>query len=328
MAERVYTNRVDSQDARVESLKKSWEQVLRVSYGGETENMIGPQLWGTHELDTQGLHNEMFAHTGLIGTAQRMPDNVRQNYPMASYETGSILIHGFRKLGIAYEYYPEDLEDMLENMRFITELVGELPLLLSDAEEEEHHHVYNNGETYTSGFFNTPLFVDGVTDKLQLLGRPDYFSGTAASNIIEGGVSYALFTKIHQYGDNFVNEEGRLEAVEVDMYVCSRQNADLIEMYYTSAFNIESGNANMPNPLAKRSTPTIVISKRMANKNDLWVFFEGWQQFMKERNKYRGREDSWEEGNAQHRKVVAQIRSRYGYYFLSPRLVLLVKGAA
>ena len=326
-AERVYTNAMDTQDSRPESIKKSWERVMRISYGGAMDQMVGAQLWGTHELDTNGLHNEMLFHTGLQGTAVKVEDDVRQRFPMAGYKTGSILIRGYNRLGIAYEYYPEDLEDVLENMKFIQNLVGELPLLLSDAEEEEHHHVYNNGETYTSGIFNTPLFVDGDSNKLQLLGRPDYFSGTAASNIIEGGVSYALFAKIHQYGDNFVNEEGRLEAVEVDMYTTNDQNADLIELYYSASFNIESGNSNMRNPLSRRRTPRVIRSKRMANSMDIWVFFEGWQMFMKERNKYRGREGSWTEGHEQYQKVVAQIRSRYGYYFINNRLLMLVKGA-
>jgi len=328
MAERNWTNRLDTQDSRVESIKKSWEAVIRWNYGGEMESMVGSRLWGAHNMDNQGLYNEAFFHTGLQGTALKTTDDVRQRFPTASYKTGSILIRGFHRLGISHEWYPEDLEDVPENMRFVQDLVGELPLLLADAEEEEHHHVYNNGETYTSGVFSTPLFVDGSANKLQLLGRPDYFSGTAASNIIYGGVSYATLQKIHQYGDLFVNEEGRIEAVGVDMIVCSDQNADLLELYYTSSFNIETGNSNVRNPLSNRRTPTIIRSKRMANKNDLWVFYDGWSDFMKEKNKYRGREDSWDEGNAQFRKVVAQIRSRYGYYFINNRLCLLVKGAA
>lgn len=328
MAERVYTNRLDTQDANIASMKKSWEAVMRLNYGGELEQMVGPQLWGAHGLDNEGLHNEMFFHTGLQGTALKTTDDVRQRFPTAGYETGSILVRGYHRLGIAHEWYPEDLEDVPENMRFVQDLVGELPILLADAEEEEHHHYYNNGETQTGGIFNTPLFVDGSSNKLQLLGQPSYFSGTAASNIIYGGVSYALIAKIHQYGDNFVNEEGRMESVDVDMYVGSRQNIELLELYYTSSFNIETGNTNINNPLSKRPVPKFVVSKRMANKSDLWVYFQGWQMFMKERNKYRGREESWEEGNAQFRKIVAQIRSRYGYYHINNRLVMLVKGAA
>lgn len=329
-ADRTYTQRLDTQDSRAESIKKSFEAVLQFQYGSanSTEQMMGARLWGAHELDMQGLHNEAFVRTGLQGTALKTNDDVRQRFPMATYKTGSILIHGYVRLGAAYEYYPEDLEDVLENFNFIQELVGELPILLADAEEEEHHHHYNNGESISSGVFGTPLYVDGDADKLQLLGRPDYFSGTAATNIIHGGVSYALFMLIHQYGDNFVNEEGRLQQVDVDMYVANDQQADLIELYYTSAFNVETGNSNTRNPLSGRRTPTVLRSKRMANKSDIWVFFEGWQGFMKERNKYRGREDSWMEGHAQFRKVVAQIRSRYGYYHINNRLCMLVKGAA
>lgn len=328
MAERVYQNRLDSQDARGEAIKKSWDAVLEMTYQGEMEQMIGAELWGASDLEATGLHNEVLFHTGLQGTAQKTADDVRRRYPMAGYKTGSILVKGYSRLGISYEHLFEDYEDVLDGMDFVTGLVDDLPVLLADAEEEEHHLVYNNGETQTGGVFGTPLFVDGTTNTLQLLGRPNYFAGSAATNILYGGVSYALFQLIHQYGDNFINEEGRLQAVEVDMYVANDQNADLIELYYNSSFNIESGNSNMPNPLAKRRTPTVKRTKRMANKNDIWVFFTGWQDFMKERNKYRGRRDTWEEGHAQFRKMVAQIRSRYGYFFYNNRLTMLVKGAA
>jgi hypothetical protein len=328
MAERIYTNRLDTQDSRAYAIKKSFEEVSRLSYAGAQDDKVGSRLWGAHTLNNDGLHNEMLYHTGLIGQAAKLDDDVRQRFPTAGYETGSILVRDYSRGGIAYEYYEEDLEDILKNMSFITELVGELGELLADLEEDEYHFVYNNAETYTGGLFNTPLAVDGTNDKLQLLGRPTFFSGKAASNIIYGGVSYALFTLINQYGDNFINEEGRRQRINPAMYVCSNQNADLIELYYASSFNIESGNTNDQNPLRKRPAPTIVRSERMANKNDIWVFFEGWQEFLKERHKYRGREDSWVEGHAQFAKTVTQLRSRWGHYFISNRLFLLVKGAA
>src|SRR5690606_25174298 len=126
--------------------------------------------------------------------AAKMPDDVRQQYPTASYKTGSILIHGYTRLGIAHEYYPEDLEDNLSGFEFIASMAEDLPVLLRDAEEEEYLNLYNNGESLVGGHAGTPLFVDGVTHKLQLVGNPDYFAGTAASNIIDnaGGISYSL----------------------------------------------------------------------------------------------------------------------------------------
>ena len=160
-AERTYQNRLDTQDSRAESIKKSFEAVMRFEYGGEREQMIGAELWGAHEMDTEGLHNEAFFHTGLAGTALKTADNVRQRYPTVSYKTGSILIKDYTRLGIAYEYYPEDLEDVLANMSFITDLVGELPEVLRDAEEGEHHYVYNNGETYTGWIVTGKQSQDG-----------------------------------------------------------------------------------------------------------------------------------------------------------------------
>lgn len=330
MAQRIYRNALRTQDHDAATVYKGFDRIARMEYAGAGEDMVGEELYGPDDLGTEGLHNEVFFHTRLQGTAQKMDDNVRQRYPTASYKTGSILIQGYSRLGIAYEYYPEDLEDNLSGFEFIASMAEDLPVLLRDAEEEEYLNLYNNGETITGGHANTPLFVDGVADKLQLVGNPDFFSGTAASNIIDnaGGISYALINLLRQYGRNFVNEEGRTQPREMVQILCNEQNGDLLEEYFNSPTNRESANPNLPNPVRGMRVPTILRTERMANQNDLIVFYEGWQDHIKERSKYRGRTDTWEEGHAQFRKVFTQLRSRYGFYFYNNRLVVLVRGAS
>jgi len=329
MADRFYSNAVHGQNFDAATVYKGFDRIAMLEYGNAQEQMIGEELYGGDDLGTEGLHNEVFFRTRLQGQAMKMDDRVRQRFPMADYKQGSILIHGYARLGIADMYFPEDLEDNLPGFEFIANLAADLSILLRDAEEDEYLNLYNNGETISGGHAATPLFVDGSTHKLQLIGNPTYFSGTAASNIMDnaGGISYSLISLLRQYGRNFVNEEGRTNPVEMDRIVCNQQNGDLLELYFSATTNIEQTNPEVKNPQAGKSTPTILRTERLSNPNDLIVFYTGWQDQIKERNKYRGRTDSWEEGNAQFRKVYTQMRSRYGFYFYGNRLVVLVRGA-
>lgn len=328
MAQRIYGSNQHIQDGLFQAITPAVQQVLKMEYAGALANEIGAELWGSDDLTDGALYTKVYFRTGLVGTAARVADNFRQSFPSATYFSGEMLIKDYGQVGIAYDYYPEDWRDYKDAFNFITDLVGDLPRLLADAEETDNHRLYNLGTTLTGGVFDTPLFVDGVNHKLQLIGRPDYFAGAAASNILYGGISYALIQLINQYGDEFINEEGLSQPVNVVMIVASRQNADLLEALYGAGYNLESGNPNSENPVGKRPRPRILGTNRIANRNDLWVFYDGWQNQIKERSSFRGLAESWEEGNAQHKRVVSQIRSRYGYYFLNNRLVLLVKGAA
>lgn len=330
MAQRIYRNALRTQDHDAATVYKGFDRVAKIEYAGAGEKMVGEELYGPDDLGTDGLHNEVFFHTRLQGQAQKMADNVRQRSPTVSYKTGSILIQGYSRLQVAYEYYPEDLEDNLSGFEFISRMAEDLPVLLRDSEEDEYLNLYNNGETITGGHADTPLFVDGTTDVLQLVGNPDFFSGTAASNIIDnaGGISYALINLLRQYGRNFVNEEGRTNPVEMVQILCNEQNGDLLQEYFSAQGNRESTNPNLPNPTAGMRVPTILRTERLSNQNDLIVFYEGWADQIKERSKYRGRTDTWEEGHAQFRKVFTQLRSRYGFYFYGNRLVVLVRGAS
>ncbi len=329
MAERVYANQLRTQNHDAATVYRGFSRIAKIEYASAGESMVGEELYGEDDLGTDGLHHEVFFHTGLQGQAALRPDNVRQRFPAATYRTASILIKGYDRIGIAHEYYPEDLEDNLPGFEFIAQMASDLPILQRDTEEDLHFRLYNEGETTNVGFANTPLFVDGTNDVLQLVGNPTYFSGTAASNIIEGGgVSHAMLHQLIQYGDNFIDEEGRSRPVEIDMIVGRGQNIDLVEMYLNHQSNIENFDPTRPNPSARLRGIRLLRTQRMAQPNDLIVFYRGWQDHIKMRAKYMGRTDTWEEGHAQYRKIYTQIRSRLGYYAYTNRLVVLLRGAA
>lgn len=329
---RVYNNTVGTQDHNGATYYRGFSAIVKMEYPGAGENMVGETLFGADTLGTDGLHHEVYFHTGLVGQAVLAPDRVRQRFPMASYRVGSILVQGYSQLGIAHEYYPEDLEDNLAGFEWLAGLASDLPTLMRDAEEDLLLSFYNNGESATQlvGHANTPLFVNGSSYKLQLLGDPDFFSGTAASNIIDvgGGVSYAMLELAKQYGRNFVNEEGRTNKLRIVKILGREQNIELLRRWIGAPSNVESYNPNQPNPAADLQGVELVATERLDQPNDLIFFYEGWQDDIKMRAKYQGRADTWTEGHAQFRKVVAQVRSRIGFYAFNNRRVLLMRGAA
>lgn len=321
MAQQVYRHTRGVQDHDARMVYRAFERIIQLEYPG-VESMVGAQFWGTNELEISGLHNEVLYHTGLLGQAAKIGRELRHPVPMSHYELADQIIADYEILGIGYEYYPDELEDDLYDI--VPGKVSDLPKLLAEAEEEEHYFPYNNGESFTSGWADTPMFVDGSTQFLKTIGRPDVNLG---SNIIEnaGGPSYHLISTVEQYGMHFVNEEGRISPLQVERVMCSPQNARLLSMYYGAPYNVEQDNTAVPNPVM--SSPTIIPSHRLANSDDMIFFFEGWQQDMKERHKWRARSDSDTIGHLNEKRVVTITRSRYSYYFFNNRRVLLVKGA-
>jgi hypothetical protein len=328
-ADRVYRNTISTQNHDGATFYRGFSKIVEMTYPGAGEDMVGEELYGADDLGTDGLHHEVYFRTRLQGQAAIMPDNVRQRFPMASYRTASILVQGYDRLGIAHEHYPEDLEDNLPGFEYLAQQASDLTILLRDAEEDLHMRLYNEGESRLVGFARTPLFVNGSSHSLQLIGNPTYFSGTAASNIIPGGgISNAMFHLAKQYGRNFIDEEGRTKPRRIVMVLGRAQNIELAQAYVSHLSNMESFNPNLKNPNADLSGIKWLASERLAQPNDLIFFYEGWQDTIKMRAKYQGRADTWEEGHAQFRKVVSQVRSRLGYYAYNNRLVVLMRGAA
>lgn len=329
MADRHYSNTISTQNHDAATFYRGFSAITEMEYSGAGEEMVGEELYGPDDLGTDGLHHEVHFHTRLLGQAALLPDNVRQRFPMATYRTASMLIQGYDRIGIADEYYPEDLEDNLPGFEWLANKAADLPRLVMDTEEDLKFRLYNEGETRIVGHAATPLFVDGTNDLLQLIGDATYFTGTAASNIIAGGgVSYAMLHLGMQYGENFVNEEGRPQPRKIVQILGRKQNIDLVRMYIGAQSNVESFDPNRPNPASELQGVTLLSTQRLSQPNDLIFFYEGWQDHIKMRAKYQGRPDTWEEGNAQYRKIVSQVRSRLGFYAYNNRLVVLMRGGS
>lgn len=330
MAERLYSNTMGRQNVDSAFFYRGFSKVVQFTYANEGQNYVGSEIYGADDLGTDGLHHEVFIRTRLQGQAAIMPvDKVRQRFPMATYKTASILVQGYDQVGISYEDFPEDQEDFLPHASFVSDLGSDLSLLQLDTIEDLDLRLYAEGEARLGGFARTPLFVDGIAHRLQLVGRPDYFSGQAASNIIEsGGISEAMFALAKQFGWNNVSEEGRPAPLNIVGVMGRRQNIELVREYVTSPTSLESFQAGRRNPHADLSGIKLIGTDRLPNDNDLIFFYEGWAEDIKRREKYHMRSDAWIEGNAQFTRRYSQIRSRIGYYFYNNRRVLLMRGAA
>lgn len=329
MADRVFSNTISTQNHDAATFYRGFSKIVEFEYPAAGEEMIGEELYGPDDLGTDGLHHEVYFHTRLQGQAALMPDNVRQRFPQATYKTASMLIQGYDRIGIADEYYPEDLEDNLPGFEWLANKAADLPRLVMDTEEDLKLRLYNEGETRVVGHAATPLFVDGDSNVLQLIGNPTFFTGTAASNIIDGGgVSYAMLHLAKQYGENYIDEEGRPRPLRITQILGRKQNIDLVAMYINANSNAESFDPNRPNPAADLQGVRLLSTQRLAQPNDLIFFYEGWEDDIKMRAKYQGRADTWEEGNAQFRKVYSQVRSRIGFYAYNNRRVVLMRGAS
>lgn len=315
-----------TQDSSLFAISRAWDSVMRQSYGGEGEDMVGPELWGAANFD--GLYENRLVHTGLVGTADRRNDVVRQRFSSPNYYWEPVTLFGAQRVGIYMQYFLEDREDFRPELDFAPMLAGELSALVRDAEEEDYFHPYNTGETWmTSRQNNSPLFVDDATG-LTLIGegRPALGHG----NIFYGAPSYGLIEQLNQYGELFINEEGRGEMIRVDRIVGSRRNIELLRRYYDSTFNIDTGNPNIFSPIEGQPVPTLIATDRLYNRNDLIVFYEGWQNDLLSKTWYRGRVETgvFDEDVPQFHYAWSQVRSRYGFYAINNRRVALVKGAA
>ena len=322
--DRLYTSTRAVQDSDKHQQWKAYEDVMRLEYPG-TEEMVGAQLWGASTFEKRGLHNEVLIHTGLLGSAVKLGRDLRTMPPMADYSTIDYIRADYEIYGIGFEYYEEELGDMLYP-EIIMSKVGELPMLLADTEEDEHLAPYNNGETtFTGGLFNTPLFVDGSSNFLQIIGRQGVNYG---SNIISnaGGPSYHLISLLEQYGYNFINEEGRISPLKVDRIVCSHRNKKILDGLLGASYNLESGNAAVPNPVD--GSIEVIASNRLSNANDMFVFYEGWMDDMKDHEDFRGKPSTGQEGILTEMRTIHIIRSRFSKFFINNRRVLKVKGVS
>lgn len=344
MATRAFLNSPDPQNGGQGEYDKLFDGVMMFEYQSPSEEtyFVGANLFGQDDL---GIANDgrktrqLFISTDLVGRADLKSDTHRQEFSSAGYYTGSLTIRGLAQMGKVHYYYDEDQQDRPEEFRFAMRHIASLPKLLKRTEEYQRLLFYVNGETQTGGFAKTPLFCDGVNSKLQLVGRSTYFSGTAASNIIDwfGGVGYAMIMMADSYGDNFVNEEGeRAQTFVTDVLTGSYAQGDLLYAYYTSRYNIDTANVNVPNPRnmvqgngRRRVVPNIWVSDELASANPLDVifFYDGWKDDIKEVTVFAGKTDTWTEGNAQMRRTVSQVRTRRGHYNKNNRRVLLMRGA-
>jgi hypothetical protein len=310
----------------------TYNAIFQLKYAGLVDTHTLSKTYGSFDLG-KGTMKRMRIHTGLVGSAARRPDIVRQEFPMATYYEDEVQIEGTIKLGVGFQYFPAELEGKdavgFDGAIVVMSKVDDLPRLLQDAEESERARMFVNGETFLGGIFGTPLFCDGTVNKLKLVGREDYFgTGALSGNIIynSGGIGYSFINQLINIASNFVDEEGMRHRLKVDMIVCNEQDAKQFMMYIDADTNIEQMNPRIKNPAKEAGfNPEIVVTDRFVN-GDMVVFLEGWEDHILEFSRYLGDIETGEEGTLTHRKIITLATTAFGHSFISNRLVILVKG--
>ena len=280
----------------------------------EVRGRVGAQLWGGGET-IDGDHWEELHHTKLLGVAQRA-QSLHDTPPLTGYRLQGAVYAGLVKYHIAYQMLKEAVEDELYGISL--QQVRSMGEIMEETHELTYHEPYNNGLTFVSGWQRTPMFANN----LRIIGDSAY----QASNIImnAGGPSYHAIALIDQYGENFVTQENRPSARRPVMLVTGSTTAREWSMYYNTTANIESARPNAPAP-TNTGVPNIVASNRMANPRDTWVFYEGWEDMFQSKQKYRGKQRSYDIASPE--SVVHEIASRYLFFFRDPRYVALIPGA-
>lgn len=322
----LYSSINGAQDSNPAALTKVWESVMRSNYGGRREQLIGMELWS--DANFEGVYSNRLIHTGLKGTALISNDDFKQRFPQPRYDIEAVTLYGMHFIGIYFEYELEPRRDFDPRVDLAPMLVGELGELLADAEEEDFLLPFNTGETFlTSREHSSPLFVDGISDELRVIGG----EGLGHGNILYGSPSYGLIDSINAYGDTFVNDEFRPESLRPVMIMGSPRNIARLEQYYNTEYNIEAGNPFVRSPIQGQAAPRLLSTPRLYNSNDLFVFYEGWENDLLIRTDMRGEQSSGVGGAddvPQYRKAWTQMRTRHGMFVVNNRRILKVSGVA
>lgn len=331
------------QNNSIYEVQAHMDAVIRLTYdNSELDSMyIGDQIFGADDMGLGNLdmrqERDILGYTGLVGAADYFNDaTINREYSEARFYTGKMTISGMASMGKKFGYPIEETAYRPRDRRFAETMASDLPRLLKETEEWHDINFWADGETTTGGWYDTPIFCDGVNDKLQLLGRADYFDGSVTSNIVSniGSAGNAMIYIADSYGDQFINEEGLPEPKYVTDIICGEQVGDILNMYYTSTYDIESMIPWSKNPRSlsskNRSVPNIHRTVKLASPTDVIFLYNGWQDQFKKFIYWQNKTDSWIEnlnGSPQTRRSVTQTRTFKGHYFKINRFALLFKGA-
>jgi hypothetical protein len=294
---------------------REFEQIIELSYGSG-EDRDGAMMWGNSPFLTTGLHNEVMMETRLLGQAVKAA-NLREQPPIARFEKADAIFAGYDKYHIGYEYYDEEIEDELYGSTIGH--VQDLGSLMAETEEDTYFSPYNNGETFASGWQKKPMFAKD----LGIIGWNDI----VISNIIEnaGGPGYTAIKLIEQYGDNFLNEEGRPSPIRPVKIVTGRARAKEWSLYYDVA-NISPQYQTDAAKVKPSYALEVHGTQRLANPNDAIIFYDGWQNDMLEQSKFRGKSEMKNEKMPD--RTIHKISGRWRFFFLHSRRVVLLRGAS
>lgn len=265
-----------------------------------------------------GQYIEKAFHSEL-GAAQRVGDpssqGLREEAPRATFELSPVVRKYYSRYALAYDFVQDEADDDLYGV--IRTVGGSLGKSMRYAMEVSAHDLLNNGESasYPQGWQATTLYKTGHG----LLN-----STTTVDNLLAAsGPSYAALQNIYAYGDNFVDDQGMPTPIRPVLLLTGPRNVYLWNQIMNSATQIGQSNSAVTNPYG---AIRVVGTQYLANPNNTYVFYEGYDRHMYMTMRQAMRNDTWDQMDP--RRTSTMVDARWVVYTTNNIRTALVPGAA
>lgn len=315
-----------SQGYDPQALSLLFNETVKIEY--ENYPTVGDQFWSKSGEDNKGEHFTKAFRTGLLGNlsiAAAEGTDLDDRPPYLRFARTPMVVGGYKKYFALFGWNKEYVE-YDERDTATVDVMGDLAQVALYTEELLRHEPLVNGRSFVSGWDKRP---DGSGIPLYATDHPIIGDRTVTtSNIIDtvAGANYSTIRAIEEWGQNFRNQEGRPAVVRPEVIITGPAMARELAMLYDTTTDIRQSNASVRSPVADASKPTIISTIHLDNPNDIHVRYTGWRNNFFELDKYRGRTHTWTEDNPEY--TFTKIETRTLYYYIDPRLAVLVPGVS
>jgi hypothetical protein len=290
---------------------------------------VGDQLWSNSTEDSKGDYFTKSFRTGLQGNlaiAAAEGTDLDDRPPVLKYNTTPMVVAGYKKFHAAYGFNEEVVTYDHRNNDAVDVMADLAGVALFTEELLDHEALVNGRTTFISGWDKR---ADGTGIPLYATDHPIISDRTVlTNNIIDSvaGASYATIRAIEEYGQNFRNQEGRPAVIRPEVIITGPAMKRELDMLYGTTTDVRQSNAGVMSPVADATRPLVIASIHLDNPNDIHVRYTGWRRSFFRLDKYRGETHTWKENNPEY--TFTRIRTRRLYYYIDPRLAVLIPGVA
>ena len=252
-------------------------------------------------IDKDLIDQRFFFETDLIGTAKRLDNEFDYKMPTMSYRRAEFTVGSFRTYGLMAKYTPRK-EARNKHSRYSDKLFAMNDAMM-EAEDRDGAAWYLSNPI--GGWENGAMFR---TDH-SIIANRNY----CVSNIMPGGYpDCALAQRLHRYGQNFVSHEQRPSPRRIVQILSSPTGIDMWE----EVFNSEDNRVSY--------RPNLIPVNNISNASFSLVFYEGWANSIFMQPDFLNRVEETRTVETLPQTICVFHMGRWRYFYLDPRLVVLV----